>query len=138
METQHPQLEERARRILRDVSICLGKIVGKYTGYPHVDAEASQRVQCALEQGLTAGKSAAKLGDTCQELRAVTSCSPRELLSFPGADEPDLRIAAILQALRARAQLSDELFREVLTASLSWERVDKCVILEALTQIIRR
>lgn len=137
MEIQHPKLDERARRILHDLSLCLGKIVGKYTSYPDVDAEASERVRIAVEQGLTDGKSTAKLGDTCQELRSVTSCDPRELLSFPGADEPDLRIAAILQVIRLRADLSDELFREILTAHLSWERGDKSVILDALTRIIR-
>lgn len=137
METQHPRLDERARRILRDLSLCIGKIVGKYTSYPEVDASACERVQSAVERGLTDGKSTAKLGDTCQELRSVTSCDPRELLSFPGADEPDLRIAAILQVIRTRAKLPDDLFREILTANLSWERSDKSVILDALTRIIR-
>jgi len=139
MPTRHDptSLEGRARRILADVAFCLAKVTGKYTGYPDVDSSVFERVRGALEQGFFDGSSTARLGDACQELRGVTACPLPELLSFPGADETDLRIAAILETVRARAKVPDDLFRELLTAHLSWEPGDKRVIVGALTTVIR-
>lgn len=136
METQ-PTLEHRARRILSDVALCLGKIAGKYAAFPNVDSATCDRVTQAIENGWLQDQSTSRMADACQELRAVASCDLRELLRFPGADDSDIRIAAILEVVRSRARLEDSLFREVLTAHLSWEKGDKAVILDALTRIIR-
>jgi len=126
-----------AWHIATALNICIAKVVGKYTAYPQVDSEAFHRVFSTVEKGLRGRWQEAKLGDFCQELRAVASCPIRELLRSAGADDTDTRIAAIAQVVRVHAGLSDDVFREILTGLLSWEAEDKNVILEALVRIVR-
>jgi hypothetical protein len=129
--------EQKARQTLADLHVCLAKIVGKYAAYPEVDAAVFRRLHSSMEEGLRRGAGGPKLGDYCQEMRAVLSCPAAELLQFADADETDLRLAAIAQVVRQRARLAEGAFRELLTGLLSWERVDKSAILEAVTAIVR-
>lgn len=130
-------LEGRSRRMLAEVAFCVAKVAGKYSGYPEVDAQVFERIRSALEQGFFDRMSSSRLGDACQELRGMATCPDPELLSFPGADATDRRLAALLESIRARARISDDLFRELLMAHLSWEAGDKRVIVDALTSVIR-
>ena len=129
-----------AWRILTTLNFCLAKIVGKYAAYPHVDSAAFDRIHNAVAEGLSGlskGKGGARIGDFCQELRAVANCPVAELLRPGGADATDRRITAIAQAVRQNAGLKDEVFRELVTGLLSWDSADKTVILDALLTIIR-
>lgn len=137
--------EQRARQTLADLHLCLAKVVGKYAAYPEVDASVLRKLHTAMEGGVCRNADSPapgpahrpKLGDYCQELRAVLSCPLAELLQFAGADETDLRLTAVAQVVRQRAKLEEGAFRELLTGLLSWERVDKGAILEAVTAIVR-
>ncbi len=129
--------ERRARQVLADINFCLSKVAGTYAAYPNVDAAVFRRMHAALGEGLVRRDKGSTLGDFCQELRAVMSCPVAELLRFAGADDTDTRLAAIAQVLRERARLEEDVFRELLTGLLSWERKDKAAILEAVTAIVR-
>jgi hypothetical protein len=112
--------------------MCLSKIAGKAAAYPAVDTMAFQRFHSALLPGLKAKK----LGDYCQELRAVAKCPARELVSFPRTNEVEARIAAIVNVVSQRAELTEDTFRDLLTAVLSWSSKDQGLILGVLTDII--
>ena len=131
------ELEPEAWRIATTLNFCLAKIVGKYAAYPKVDTHAFHRVRSAIETGLKKRSHEVKLGDFCQELRAVASCPSAELLRSAGSDATDCRIAAIAQVVHEYASLDEDIFRELLTGLLSWEPKDKKVILKALSGIIR-
>jgi len=131
------EMEPEAWRIATTLNFCLAKIVGKYAAYPRVDSQVFHRIRSTVESGLRRRGREAKLGDFCQELRAVASCPMAELLRSAGSDATDCRIAAIAQVVREYASLDDALFRELLTGLLSWEPKDKKVILNALVGIVR-
>lgn len=137
MDRNVSEVVPEAWRIATTLNFCLAKIVGKYAAYPQVDSQVFRRIRSAVESGLRRRSREAKLGDFCQELRAVASCPTAELLRSAGSDETDSRIAAIAQVVREYASLDDALFRELLTGLLSWEPKDKDVILKALVGIVR-
>jgi hypothetical protein len=131
------QREEEAWRIVSALNFCLAKIVGKYADYPRIDPAVFQKIHNAIREGLSRSREKLVIGDLCQELRSVVSCPVAELLRPSGAEGVDTRITAIAQVVRQGSRLRDEVFRELLTGLLSWERRDKEVILKALTGIIR-
>ena len=131
------EMEREAWRIATTLNLDLPKIVAKYPAYPKVDSHVFHRMRSAIEAGLRQRSHEAKLGDFCQELRAVASCPTAELLRSAGSDATDCRIAAIAQVVHEYASLDEDLFRELLTGLLSWEPKDKKVILDALVGIVR-
>jgi hypothetical protein len=124
-------------RIATTLNFLLSKIVGKYVAYPEVDAEAFQRIHSSVAAGLQRLRAGSRLGDFCQELRAVVSCPVGELLRAEGAGDVDTRITAVAQVVRQNTGMSEETFRELLSGLLSWGDRDKTVILNALVEIIR-
>lgn len=126
-----------AWRLVTTLNLCVARVVGKYAAYPSVDPATFQRIHAALTRGLNRRKSAAELGDFCQELRSVAGCPMGELLRPKGADDTDARISAIAQAIRTHAELDDATYRELLTGLLSWSPSDKALILSALLGVIR-
>lgn len=138
--------EKQALRISRGITFCVATVVGKYASFPDVDEPTFQRVHQKITAGLLFHRREG-IRDFCQELRGIIACPVAELLhpdrvldtdgNDDRLDETELRLIAIADVLRRNANLSNRLFREMLTGLLAWDANDRNVILDTLVKIVR-
>ena len=140
------KVEGEALRISKGITFCVATVIGKYTSFPDVDEPTFSRVHQKITAGLLFHRRNS-IGDFCQELRGVIACPVSELLhpervtdadgNDDHLDETELRLIAIADVVRRNANISDALFRELLTGLLSWDANDRVIILDTLINIVR-